>query len=68
LLLRNIRLSTNIADSLFVDGTNAIPITTHDALGEIDLIFICPHLASATTAIIALFWRLPPTFRAMNIW
>jgi hypothetical protein len=36
-LLSAIGFSTDITESLFIDGTNTIPISTGYALGEIDL-------------------------------
>jgi hypothetical protein len=63
-LLYNIRFSTNIANPLLINGANATPVTTQGALGEIDFLFIRLHWTSTPTAVIALFWRLPPTLGA----
>jgi len=61
-----LRISTNITNSLFIDGTNAVPITTGDTFGEIGLRLF--HLCgfSTPTAIKASFKRLSSALRAEN--
>jgi hypothetical protein len=57
----NIRLSTDIANPLFINDANATPVTTQDTLGKIDFPLIQLHRISTPTTIIALFYRLAPT-------
>jgi 3-dehydroquinate dehydratase len=63
-LLYNISLSTNIADTLFINDANATSIATRDALREINFPFIQLHRTSTPTTIVALFQRLPPALGA----
>jgi hypothetical protein len=62
----NIKLPTNIADSLLVDDADATPITAQYALGEIDLSFFYLYRTSAPAAIIALRRCFPSTLVAEN--
>jgi hypothetical protein len=60
------RISANITNSLFIDGANAVPITTGDTFGEIRLRLFHLDGLSTPTAIKASFKRLSSALRAEN--
>jgi hypothetical protein len=64
--LSNNRIPTNITNSLFIDGTNAVPVTTGDTLGEIGLYLFHLYGLSTPAAIKAPFKRLSAALRANN--
>jgi len=60
------RISTNIANPLLIDGTNAVTIATGDTFGRIGLRLFDPCGFSAPTAVKAPFRRLSSALRTEN--